>query len=89
VEKGQSVIEEEECLEPAASFKETVIMGLRMTQGVSRAQLRSRYGRDVETEYGAILQRLVSQELLELSETHLRLSARGRRFANQVMAELV
>lgn len=89
VEAEQSVVEEEERLEPADSFKETVIMGLRMRKGVSRAQLLSRYGMDVETRYGAILQRLVSLELLELTATHLRLSSSGRRFANLVMAELV
>jgi len=89
VESGQSVILDEECLEPAASFRETVVMGLRMIEGVSREELQKRYGRDVPDYYGATLVRLIDQGLLELTTSHLRLTARGRMFANQVMAELV
>jgi oxygen-independent coproporphyrinogen-3 oxidase len=89
VESGQSVIVEEECLEPAASFRETVVMGLRMLGGVSRANLQRRYGLDVEGYYKETLTRLRDQGMVELTARHLRLTARGRMFANQVMAELV
>ena len=88
IESGQSVVQEEECLEPAASFRETVIMGLRMNQGVSMERLQRRYQRGLD-DYGDILSRLVDQGLLEMTASHLRLTARGRIFANQVMAELV
>jgi oxygen-independent coproporphyrinogen-3 oxidase len=89
IESGQSVIMEEECLEPAASFRETVVMGLRMLCGVSRENLQSRYGLDVAGYYEETLVRLINQRMLELTASHLRLTARGRMFANQVMAELV
>jgi oxygen-independent coproporphyrinogen-3 oxidase len=89
IESGQSVVGEEECLEPAASFRESVIMGLRMVKGVSRARLLQRYGLDVESFYGETLVRLMDQGLVEMSVGHLRLTERGRVFANQVMAELV
>ncbi len=89
IESGQSVIVEEECLEREASFRETVIMGLRMHCGVSREGLRRRYNMDLGACYGGTLIRLVDQGLLEMDAGHLRLTARGRLFANQVMAELV
>jgi oxygen-independent coproporphyrinogen-3 oxidase len=89
VESGQSVILDEERLEPEASFRETVIMGLRMLCGVSREELQKRYGRDAREYYGKDLIRLIDQGLLELTTSHLRLTAKGRMFANQVMAELV
>jgi oxygen-independent coproporphyrinogen-3 oxidase len=89
IESGQSVIMEEECLEPAASFRETVVMGLRMLCGVSRENLQSRYGLDVAGYYEETLVHLIDQGMLELTTRHLRLTARGRMFANQVMAELV
>jgi len=89
IESGQSVVQEEECLDPAASFRETVIMGLRMNQGVSKERLRKRYEMELNDCYGNTLSRLVDQGLLEMTATHLRLTARGRSFANQVMAELV
>jgi oxygen-independent coproporphyrinogen-3 oxidase len=89
IESGQSAVQEEECLHPAASFRETVIMGLRMNQGVSSERLRRRYEMELNDCYGDTLCRLADQGLLEMTATHLRLTARGRIFANQVMAELV
>jgi oxygen-independent coproporphyrinogen-3 oxidase len=82
-------VEEEECLEPAASFRETVIMGLRMSCGVSRPELMRRYGMDPADCYGDTLTRLIELGLVEMTASHLRLTARGMIFANQVMAELV
>jgi oxygen-independent coproporphyrinogen-3 oxidase len=89
IESGQPVSLDEERLEPEASFRETVVMGLRMLCGISREELRKRYGWDVQRYYGVTLVRLIDQGLLELTTSHLRLTARGRMFANQVMAGLV
>ncbi|MBU0664119.1 MAG: radical SAM family heme chaperone HemW [Proteobacteria bacterium] len=89
IESGQSVVQEEECLERTASFRETVIMGLRMSCGVSMTQLQKRYEMAPDDYYGDTLTHLIDQGLVEMTTSHLRLTARGRIFANQVMAELV
>jgi putative oxygen-independent coproporphyrinogen III oxidase len=89
MENGQTVVIEEETLEQDASFRETVIMGLRMNQGVSLERLRKRYGIQLEQYYGTILHKLLRENLLEQSEGYLRLTEEGRVFANWVMAELV
>lgn len=89
VAAGLPVVVERECLPAEASFRETVIMGLRLVRGVSRAGLRRRYGRDVEEYYGQTLARLRQLGLVELTASHLRLSEKGRPLANRVMAELV
>lgn len=89
LEAGLSVVEERECLSAEASFRETVIMGLRLIRGVSRETLRHRYGRDLVQYYGPTLEKLLALQLVELTETHLRLTESGRPLANQVMAELV
>jgi len=86
---GLPVVVESESLTNEASFRETVIMGLRMVRGVCRDSLRRRYGRDVTEYYGAILEKLCNLGMLELTATHLRLTERGRSLANMVMAELV
>jgi coproporphyrinogen III oxidase-like Fe-S oxidoreductase len=83
------VVIEEETLQPDASFRETVIMGLRLNRGVSLKQLKKRYGLSPESYYGKILQQLVADGLLEQKAGYLYLSERGRVFANRVMAELV
>ncbi|MGX9726182.1 MAG: radical SAM family heme chaperone HemW [Candidatus Electronema sp. VV] len=89
IENGQEVWEDEERLEPEAAFRETVIMGLRMTEGVALDELRRRFGIDAAAYYGETLARLTRQALLELVDGRLRLTAQGLLLANAVMAELV
>lgn len=90
IESGQSVWEEEECLAPEAAFRETIIMGLRMTDGVSLEELHRRFGINAEAYYGAPLARLIRQEMLERADNGwLRLTEQGLLLANTVMAELV
>jgi oxygen-independent coproporphyrinogen III oxidase len=85
----QSVIIETEQLSLERSFRETVIMGLRMVQGVSRRTLYERYAIDVQEYYGSTVEKLVNFGFIELTLTHLRITAKGRPLANQIMAELV
>ena len=89
INQKKSVVIDRECLSREASFRETVIMGLRMVQGVSRKTLHERYALDLEEYYGAVLKKLLAQGLLELTETHLRITEKGWPLSNQIMADLV
>ncbi|WP_417909672.1 radical SAM family heme chaperone HemW [Candidatus Electronema sp. PJ] len=89
MEDGQQVWQEEEHLENEAAFRETVVMGLRMLDGVSLPELRRRFGLDAQVYYGETLLRLMQQGLLEIVQEKLRLTAQGLLLANTVMAELV
>ncbi len=86
---GQSVHAEEECLQREESFRETVIMGLRMNRGVSTDDLQARYGLDFEQFYGGLVQDLCGRDLLARDKKNVYLTAKGRTFANLVMAELL
>jgi len=89
LEQGLPVLVEREKLDPEASFRETVIMGLRMTDGVSRARLVSRFGLDPGKYYGKVLERLIARGLVELTPSHLRVTPEGRLYSNLILAELV
>ncbi len=89
LEEDRSVQVEKECLEREESFRETVIMGLRMNQGVSTKNLQERYGLDFKQVYGDIVKKLCAQNLLEHNNVNYFLTVKGRVFANLVMAELV
>lgn len=89
IQTRESVIVDRECLPLEASFRETVIMGLRMTGGVGLKQLADRYHIDLVKYYGGILTKLLKMELVELTASSLRLTDKGRSLANWVMAELV
>jgi oxygen-independent coproporphyrinogen III oxidase len=89
LEKGESVVQEREVLDLEASFRESVVLGLRMVNGVSSERLRKRYGIVLEKYYGEILTRLLDLQLLEFKGNSLRLTKQGRALSNQVMADLV
>jgi len=86
---GHSPIFESECLDRPASFRETVIMGLRMKRGVDVVALQQRYNLTPQDHYGKVLERLLTTGMVELSDTHLRISEKGWPLSNQIMAELV
>lgn len=89
VEQGGKLIVERESLPPVESFKETVVMGLRLFAGISEQRLRERYGLSLNEVYGTTLVLLANRGLISNDGTQLVLTETGRRFANQVMAELV
>jgi len=80
---------EAEFLPLAARFRETVIMGLRMTAGVSITRLEKQFGLTPQQYYGNIINRLKSEDLLEEVKCRLRLTRKGLLLANRVMEELV
>ncbi len=89
VESGESVVMESESLDAESSFRESVVMGLRMVKGVSSERLWSRYGIDLQVYYGETLKKLLDLSLLEFDKPYLRLTVKGRALANRVMADLV
>ena len=80
---------ETEALPREASFRETVIMGLRLMAGIDLHSLQERFSLDPEEYYGDILRKLTDRKLLEIVAGRLRLTAAALPFANQVLAELV
>jgi oxygen-independent coproporphyrinogen-3 oxidase len=89
LEKGMEVWAEKEKLDRDAAFRETVIMGLRMTAGISLVELTDRFGMNAEIYYSETLYRLIRQGMLHIVQDRLQLTAQGLLLANTVMAELV
>lgn len=89
VQAGQVAFEEGEALGQAAAFRESVVMGLRMLDGVSLAALHRRYALTPQTYYGATLEKLLGWGLVGLDGQRLWLTAKALPVANQVLAELV
>lgn len=76
-------------LNAEARFRETVVMGLRMTDGVSIEELFHRFKIDAVNYYGDTLLQLEQQNLVTIQGGRLRLSSKGMNLANQVMLQLV
>lgn len=89
INRGENAILESEKLSVEASFRESVVMGLRMNRGVSLKELSSRYSIDLKEHYGEVLTHLISISLLRLNNGRLQITPKGRPFSNWIMAEMV
>jgi len=89
IRNGELPLAEGECLPLAARFRESVVMGLRMLEGVSFARLQRRFGLTPPGYYGKMLEELQEQGLVVVSKDSLRLTEAGLPVANQVLAQLV
>jgi oxygen-independent coproporphyrinogen-3 oxidase len=89
VEQNELPIVSMESLCRHARFRESVIMGLRMIDGVNVSELESRFGITPEEYYGKELTELIDTNLLEREDGRLKLTTRALPVANQVLAKLV
>jgi oxygen-independent coproporphyrinogen III oxidase len=84
------VVEEGVLQEREDVIAETLLMGFRLTQqGISRADFVARFGNDLLDLYSDVIQRHASGGLLEISDSRVRLTERGRLLANIVLREFV
>jgi len=76
-------------LPPETRFKDALIMGLRLVEGVELAALGSRYGVDAEAFVRETVGDLVAQGLVALEQGRVMLTARGRLLSNVVFSRWV
>lgn len=69
---------------PELAQTETVILALRLKEGLSRLRFRHRFGQDVYDVYPEVINRLIRYNLVEMDKNSLRLTPRGLLLANQV-----
>jgi len=82
-------VEGEEQLEPLNTMGETVIMNLRMLEGVDVAAFERRFGQTLESLYAESVENLRTLELIEIQNNHLRLTKKGIYLSNEVFQEFV
>lgn len=70
-------------------FIDAVILGLRMTEGISRQHFIERFGIDFAREYHSIIERFRRDGLLIVDQDRIYLSRRGYFLSNQLLTELL
>lgn len=86
---GGQIPSESERLEGVQRAGEAVMLALRTAQGVSLQAFKERYGVDFLQFYAPVVERYRADGLLEVDETHARLTRHGRFVANDVCAAFV
>ncbi len=78
-----------EKLDENGLITEFMILGLRMTQGVSEEAFRERFKRSVDDVYGDVLKRLADEKLIVRENGILRLTEFGLDVSNMVFEEFL
>lgn len=81
--KDRQIVSERDAME------EFMFLGLRLTAGIYAADFRRMFGEEIEAVYGAVLERLTGQGLLERTAGGWRLSEWGLDVSNCVLAEFL
>ncbi len=89
VAAGEDIRRETERLVESEKMEEFMILGLRMTCGVSKKEFSERFGCAMETVYGQALKRLEKEGLLNVTEDRVALTERGIDVSNRVFLEFV
>jgi len=74
---------------PSRELSDTLVLGLRLCDGLSLGDLRLRFGQFALDCYAAAFEEAASLGLLERLDGRLRLTARGRLLANEVFVRLL
>jgi oxygen-independent coproporphyrinogen-3 oxidase len=78
------VVADREKIDRATEMSETVILGLRLREGVSISHFRARFYVALEDVYSGEIRELTHLGLVEASNGALRLTSRGRLLGNEV-----
>lgn len=95
-EKEQSLFESEHTfsknvhpLSPQEQMEETMFLGLRLTEGVSKAEFQRQFGVSMEQIYGKVIQENIAQSLLADDAGYVCLTREGMDLSNYVMAQFL
>ncbi len=86
-ERPARIREEIHALSLQEQMEEFMFLGLRLTEGVSEADFRQRFGQEIETVYGEVLAGHVKQGLLQRRDGRIYLTDFGMDVSNRVMAD--
>ena len=85
----QAAVEHSESLESRQAMVETIMLGLRLLQGISIHQFEKRFQISFKNFFGNITSTLKEKELVTIEDDHLRLSKKGLFLADSVILEFI
>lgn len=84
VQTETALAQQDEVIPTPLSQGETMMMGLRLAEGVNNTRFHQNFGCNLAEQYGSILKQLQAAGLVEWNGERVRLSARGRLLGNHV-----
>lgn len=88
-EQELSIRENVHPLSPQEQMEETMFLGLRLTEGVSKAEFHRQFGVSMEQIYGEVIRKNTAKGLLIDEAGYVCLTREGMDLSNYVMAQLL
>lgn len=85
ISKERTAIEHRQKTPISEQRFETIMMGLRLTAGVSKLEFRQRFNNDIRYYYGEAIDKLKAQGLLAEDKNSIYLTSKGMDLQNQVL----
>ncbi|MBM7623140.1 radical SAM family heme chaperone HemW [Sporohalobacter salinus] len=89
IDTGKRPIENEERLSREDKIIETIILGLRLKEGISILEFEEEFGESIYNIYNEELTELNEQELIKINSQKISLTEKGMVLANDVLSEFV
>ena len=70
----------------ANAMEEYAFLALRTREGIDAADFSRTFGVDIDTVYGAVIEKCIVQGLLRRAENHVALTDAGMKLGNEVFA---
>tara|TARA_Y100001936_G_scaffold229029_1_gene250785 strand:- start:37941 stop:39146 length:1206 start_codon:yes stop_codon:yes gene_type:complete len=82
-------IENLDSLSFSDEISETMMMGMRLNQGIKLEKFKQKFGKTIYEIFDNEIKKLKNLNLIEINETHIRLSSKGRLLGNEVFQEFI
>ena len=82
-------IENLDTLSFSDEISETMMMGMRLNQGIKLEKFKQKFGKTIYEIFNNEIKKLKKLNLIEINETHIRLSSKGRLLGNEVFQEFI
>lgn len=89
LKSGKSAVVERDYIAPNEDLFETIILGLRLNEGIDMDEIGKRYGVDFRSLYSAVIDKCTRTSLIEINGSIMRLTELGRDLANQVFLDFM
>ena len=89
IRAGGDVSELEEIVTRQAAMEEFCFLGLRIAEGISAEDFAAKFGEDIFSVYGGVIEKNISRGLLENTGGRIYLTERGMKFGNVVVADFL
>ncbi len=89
IARNESVVAGRESIDEPLERSETIILALRLNEGISRARFAERFGIAMDDQFGSTLKQCAEWGLVEDAGDRVRLTTRGRLLSNEVFQRLL